>query len=73
LPDVFSNQKSQFWVNFGRPWNGKCRYTWYDHVEYFTAIWYNLWPFGIFFKVWYVWTKINLATLVRQQTGKKVN
>jgi hypothetical protein len=20
----------------------------YDHLEYFTAIWYNLWPFGIF-------------------------
>jgi hypothetical protein len=19
----------------------------YDHLEYFTAIWYNLWPFGI--------------------------
>jgi hypothetical protein len=20
----------------------------YGHLEYFTAIWYNLWPFGIF-------------------------
>jgi hypothetical protein len=20
----------------------------YDHLEYFTAIWYNLWPFGTF-------------------------
>jgi hypothetical protein len=19
----------------------------YDHLEYFTAIWYNVWPFGI--------------------------
>jgi hypothetical protein len=19
----------------------------YDHLEYFTAIWYNLWPFGV--------------------------
>jgi hypothetical protein len=19
----------------------------YDHLEHFTAIWYNLWPFGI--------------------------
>jgi phosphotransferase system glucose/maltose/N-acetylglucosamine-specific IIC component len=41
----------------------------YDHLEYFTAIWYNLWPFGIFcgylvfFTFWYVWTKKNLATL----------
>jgi hypothetical protein len=35
----------------------------YDHLEYFAAIWYNLWPFGslwsfsIFFPIWYVWTK----------------
>jgi hypothetical protein len=27
------------------------------------AAWYSLWPFGIFFQVWYVWTKKNLATL----------
>jgi hypothetical protein len=36
LPDgLFSNQKSQIWVNFGGPLNGKC--------------WYILWPFGIFY------------------------
>jgi phosphotransferase system glucose/maltose/N-acetylglucosamine-specific IIC component len=41
----------------------------YDHLEYFTAIWYNLWPFVYFvviwyiFMLWYVWTKKNLATL----------
>jgi hypothetical protein len=40
-----------------------------DHLEYFMAIWYNLWPFWyslwslvIFFPFWYVWTKKNLAT-----------
>jgi hypothetical protein len=22
-------------------------YVFYEHLEYFTAIWYNLWPFGI--------------------------
>jgi hypothetical protein len=27
------------------------------------AFWYNLWSFGIFFPIWYVWTKKNLATL----------
>jgi hypothetical protein len=31
----------------------------YDHLEYFTANWYNLWPFGIV--IWYIfpvfWTK----------------
>jgi hypothetical protein len=27
------------------------------------AIWYSLWSFVIFFPIWYVWTKKNLATL----------
>jgi hypothetical protein len=43
----------------------------YGHLEYFTATWYNLQPFGIvcgsfgvFFPFWYVWTKKNLATLL---------
>jgi hypothetical protein len=26
----------------------------YGHLAYFTAIWYILWPFGIFFPFWYV-------------------
>jgi hypothetical protein len=35
LPDdIFSYQKSQFGINYGGPWNGKCLYI--------------LWPFGIF-------------------------
>jgi hypothetical protein len=33
-------------VHFGAPWKGKCFYI-YDHLEYFMAIWYNLWHFGI--------------------------
>jgi hypothetical protein len=28
------------------------------------AVWYSLWSFGIFFPIWYVWTKKNRATLV---------
>jgi hypothetical protein len=46
----------------------------YDQLEYFTsiwykfmAVWYSLWPFGIFFTIWYVWTKKNLATFVQSQ------
>jgi ABC-type spermidine/putrescine transport system permease subunit II len=42
----------------------------YDHLEYFTAIWCNLGPFGIvcghlvyFFPFLNIWTKQNLATL----------
>jgi hypothetical protein len=39
LPDgLFSNQKSQFWINFGGPCNGKS--------------WYILWPFGLFYCYW---------------------
>jgi hypothetical protein len=44
--------------------------TFYGHLEYFTAIWYNLQPFGIvcghfgiFLPFWHVWTKKYLATL----------
>jgi hypothetical protein len=53
LPDgLFSNQKYQIWVNFGGPLNGRglgMDYVgvFYDHLEYFMAIWYNLWPFVI--------------------------
>jgi hypothetical protein len=45
--------------NLGKFWRA---FEWkmlvYNHLEYFTAIWYNSWPFGI------VRTKKNLATLV---------
>jgi hypothetical protein len=52
----------------------------YDHSEYFSVIWYNLWPFGIvcghfvyFFPFWYVWTKKNLATLFSSAGEKKTS
>jgi hypothetical protein len=42
----------------------------FDHLEYYTATWYNVLPFGIvcdhlvhFITFGYVWTKKNLATL----------
>jgi hypothetical protein len=28
------------------------------------AVWYGLWSFGIFFPIWYIWTKKNLATMI---------
>jgi hypothetical protein len=28
----------------------------YDHLEYFTAIWYNLWPFGVIVVIWYIFS-----------------
>jgi hypothetical protein len=43
----------------------------YDHLEYFTVIWYFLRTLSIvcghlvyFSRFWYVWTKKNLATLL---------
>jgi hypothetical protein len=38
---------------------------WYN----FKAIWYSLWPFGVFFPFWYVWTEKNLATLLLKRTS----
>jgi hypothetical protein len=47
LPDgLFSNQKYQFGLIF-KVLRMKNVCIFYDHLECFTAIWYNLWPFGI--------------------------
>jgi hypothetical protein len=47
LPDgLFSSQKSQFWSIL----ECLCRENlsiFYDHLEHFTAIWYNFWPLKI--------------------------
>jgi hypothetical protein len=52
LPDgFFSNQKYQFWYileGLGMDIVG----IFYGHLEYFTAIGYILWPFGIFSGIW---------------------
>jgi hypothetical protein len=72
LPDgLFSKRKYQF----GKILEGLGMENvgiFYDRLEHFTAIWCNLWLFGIvwyslwsfvvFFPFWYVWTKKNLAT-----------
>jgi hypothetical protein len=51
----------------------------YDHLECFMAIRYNLWPFGIvcghlvyFSPIWNVWTKKNLATLFEAKFGNSL-
>jgi hypothetical protein len=55
MPDgIFSNQKFQF----GKILEGLVLAdirTFYGHLVYFVAIWYILWPFGIFFPV-LVWS-----------------
>jgi hypothetical protein len=51
----------------------------YDHLEYFTAVGYNLWPFwyslwsfSIFFPIWYVWTKKKFGNPARVAVFKRV-
>jgi hypothetical protein len=47
LPDgLFSNQKSRLGKNL-EGLGIENVVTFYDHLEYFTAIWHNLQPFGI--------------------------
>jgi hypothetical protein len=81
LPDgLFSNQKSKFgqnWEGLGKE-NGVILCA---HLGYFTAIWYNLWPFGryslwsfgIFFSFGMCWTKKNLATLRQSKKTRAGN
>jgi thiol-disulfide isomerase/thioredoxin len=61
--------KIPIWVNFGGPWNGKCRYIlwsfgiFYDQLVDYLAIWQccgNLVYFPLF---WYIVKRKNLATL----------
>jgi hypothetical protein len=70
----FFKPKIQIGVKNGGPWNGKCWYIlwsfgiFYSHLEYFTAIWYILRPFGNVVAIWYIFpllvycVKKNLAT-----------
>jgi hypothetical protein len=46
-------------------------YVFHDHVEYFTAICYNLWPFGIACGHWYIFH--NLVCLDQEKSGNTVH
>jgi hypothetical protein len=47
LPDwLFFKPKIPIWVHFGGPGMENV-FIFYDHLEYFMAIWYILWQFGI--------------------------
>jgi hypothetical protein len=54
LPDgLFSNQKSQFdYILEGFRMENAVIF--YGHLEYSTAIWYILWPFGNVVVIWYI-------------------
>jgi hypothetical protein len=75
--------KIPIWANFGGGVGMENVVIFYNHLEYFMAIWHNvwqigihsLWSLGIFFQFWYVWTMKNLATMVRtpfSNTGIKL-
>jgi hypothetical protein len=51
----------------------------YDHSEYFTAIWYNLWPFGKVFCHFVYFSRFgmfrpskNLATLITLTSWQQI-
>jgi hypothetical protein len=39
----------------------------YDYMKYLTAIWYNLWPYGIVVYIWYIFP--NLVCLDQEKSG----
>jgi hypothetical protein len=47
-------QKIQIFVNFGGSCNGRYSYIFDAHWDYFVAVWYILWHFGIFLATWYI-------------------
>jgi hypothetical protein len=38
----------------------------YGHMEYFTVIWYILWPFGNAVVIWYIFPRLCQENLVTQ-------
>jgi hypothetical protein len=39
----------------------------YGHMEYFTVIWYILWPFGNVVVIWYIFPRF--GTLCQEKSG----
>jgi hypothetical protein len=39
----------------------------YVNLVYFTAIWYILWPFGIFYEFWYIFSPFGM--LYQEKSG----
>jgi hypothetical protein len=44
--------------------------TFYGHVEYFTAIWYILWPFGNVAVIWFIFP--HFGVLGQEKSGNPV-
>jgi hypothetical protein len=56
---LFSNQKSQFGLILEGP-RKKNDGIFYDYSEYFTVIWYILWPFGNVVVIWYIFPRFGI-------------
>jgi hypothetical protein len=67
LPDgLFSNQKDQFgYILEGQRVENAGIF--YGHLEYFTVIWYILWPFGNVVAIWYIFSRF--GTLCQETSG----
>jgi hypothetical protein len=70
LPDgIFSNQTSQFgYIMEGRGM-GKVGVL-YDCLEYITAVWYMLCPFGNLVTIWYIFPRFGI--LCQEKSGNPV-
>jgi hypothetical protein len=60
--------KIQIWVNFWGPWNEKKVGIVYGHLEYTTAIWYSLRPFGNLVAIWFISSRFGILNL--KKSGK---
>jgi hypothetical protein len=43
----------------------------FDHLEYITAIWYILWPFGNLVAIWYIFPRSGILSL--EKSGNLVS
>jgi hypothetical protein len=67
LPDgTFSNQKIPIWENFEGPGKENIG-TFYAPLEYITAMWYILCPFGNLVAIWHIFPRFGI--LYREKSG----
>jgi hypothetical protein len=59
--------KIPLWVNYEGPWNWKKVGIFYGYLEYITAIWYMLWPFGNVVTIWYISPRFGI--LCQEKSG----
>jgi hypothetical protein len=63
---VYLQTKNLVLVHFVGRWNGN-RWPNYGQLPHFSAIWYILWPFGIFVVIWYIFNHFGI--LYQEESG----